>query len=647
MKLNKLKLRNFKGIRNFTLDTQGKDVEIFGDNGTGKTTLADAASWLLFNKDSQNKSDFEIKTLDANGEPLHGLDHEVEAVLAIDDRVLTLRKVYHENWTKKRGSADKEFSGHTTEHFVDGVPIKKTEYESRIAEIVDENAFKLLTNPRHFNEVLHWQERRQILLEVCGDVSDEDVIASDSKLAELPNILGSHKLEDYRKIIQVKRKEINDELERVPIRIDEAERNLPEAGDSVAIAASLSRLKEKRSKKSQALATLEAGGGVAEETKKLREVEVEMLKTQREHWTQTANETQSAKGELRKLEDEASTLEASIRTKQRLVADTKQILANSEKVMEQLRKEWEEVSAMEVTFEERDTCPTCGQALPAEQVQAAIATALANFNSGKAQQLEDISNRGKMVKSANTIEKDASEAAEEQIAGTEMHLAELNNKIADAQAVVESLEKQKKDYATAPAYIALVEKKVGIESVMRELKDGNSTETENIRQAIGIIDNEIGDCEASLAQIEQRKNGLKRIDELKAKERELATAYEKLEEELFLTEQFVRSKVKLLSEKVNSKFGVVRFKMFSELVNGGIEDCCLTLVDGVPYPNLNHGGEMAAGLDIISVLQQHYNFVAPVWIDNAEAFCHLPKMNCQMIKLIVSDNDPVLRVEKA
>ena len=118
-----------------------------------------------------------------------------------------------------------------------------------------------------------------------------------------------------------------------------------------------------------------------------------------------------------------------------------------------------------------------------------------------------------------------------------------------------------------------------------------------------------------------------------------------MEQELFLTEQFVRAKVSLLSEKVNSKFGIVRFKMFSELVNGGIEDCCITLVDGVPYPNLNHGGEMAAGLDIISVLQQHYNFVAPVWIDNAEAFCHLPKMNCQMIKLIVSDNDKVLRVE--
>ena len=198
MKLNRLVLRNFKGIREFTLDAQGGNVDVFGDNATGKTTLFDAFTWLLFDKDSSNKKDFSIKTLDKSGAEQHGLEHEVEATLDIDGQEITLRKVYKEKWTKKRGSAQADFTGHTTDYYIDSVPVKKSEYEARIAEIADEGVFKLLTSPTYFNEQLHWEKRRQILLEVCGDLTDEEVISSNKALAELPKILGNHSLEDYQ-----------------------------------------------------------------------------------------------------------------------------------------------------------------------------------------------------------------------------------------------------------------------------------------------------------------------------------------------------------------------------------------------------------------------------------------------------------------
>lgn len=126
MKILNLTLQSFKGIRNFELNTQGKDTNIYGDNATGKTTLADAFMWLLFDKDSSNRKDFQIKTLGSNGEPEHGLEHAVEAVLELEDgSQLALKKVYQEKWTKKRGSATAEFTGHTTDYFVDGVPVQK------------------------------------------------------------------------------------------------------------------------------------------------------------------------------------------------------------------------------------------------------------------------------------------------------------------------------------------------------------------------------------------------------------------------------------------------------------------------------------------------------------------------------------------
>ena len=168
MKILNLTLQSFKGIRNFELNTQGNNLNVFGDNATGKTTLADAFMWLMFGKDSLNRADFQIKTLGPDGEPEHGLEHAVEAVLELEDgQRLALKKVYQEKWTKKRGSATAEFTGHTTDHYIDGVPVQKKEYDARIAEIADENIFRLLTDPRYFNEILHWKKRRELLLEVC------------------------------------------------------------------------------------------------------------------------------------------------------------------------------------------------------------------------------------------------------------------------------------------------------------------------------------------------------------------------------------------------------------------------------------------------------------------------------------------------
>ena len=227
IRLQKLILRDFQG-GSFTLDCQCEDVDVFGDNGTGKTRIVSAFSWLLFDKDSLGRADFEIKNLDTQGEAAHGLEHSVEGVLEDSDGVVTLKKVFKEIWTKKRGSAQATFSGHTTEYFIDGVPVQKKEYTQRVNGIAgDETIFRLLTSPTAF-PALHWQKQRELLLEVCGDITDADVIAMDSKLSPLTEIFRKRKIDDHRKVLTAKKTEINKELDKMPVRIDEVRRGLPD-----------------------------------------------------------------------------------------------------------------------------------------------------------------------------------------------------------------------------------------------------------------------------------------------------------------------------------------------------------------------------------------------------------------------------------
>src|SRR5690606_3291531 len=214
------------------------------------------------------------------GKPIHNLKHEVEAELELDDgRRIVLRKVYQEKWTKRRGQAQREFAGHTTDHYVDGVPVKKSDYDALIADIADEKLFRLLTDPTYFNEHLHWQDRRKLLLEVCGDVTDEEVIASDPQLKDLPQILQGRSLEDHRKVILARRTEINKELDRIPVRIDEVQRALPDLSDldREALLAERDRLQAERQAKEQERARIEAGGEIAELQRRLAEIRTAML----------------------------------------------------------------------------------------------------------------------------------------------------------------------------------------------------------------------------------------------------------------------------------------------------------------------------------------------------------------------------------
>lgn len=649
MKILRLVLRNFKGVRNFTLDTQGGNVEVFGDNATGKTTIADAFSWLLFDKDSQNKATFDIKTLDENNNPLHGLEHEVEAVLEVGGKQLTLRKVYKEKRTKKRGSATAELTGHTTDHYIDGVPTgTKKEYVDKVAEIADEDVFKLLTNPSYFNEQLHWQDRRKILLQVCGDISDQEVIASDKSLAALPEILQGRKLEDHRKVITARRAEINKELERIPVRVDEVQRNLPDisAIKPNALASDMEKLRMERQEKERELSRIQSGGEVAEKRLQLREIEAELLQLKNEHQAQTTEMVGEKQRRLTQLKGQILELSNSIshfkRQKENYLADIAELEAKNT----QSRDRWHQVNDQQFEFEQDDTCPTCGQGLPQEKLDAAREKALAKFNQDKAEKLEAISADGKRNNARIVELREEIAELDKKIDNAATDAANNTKLIGDLQKEVDVLLVGVKDIAETPAYAKKLKEKEALEQTIADLQADNTEAIAEVRADMTVIDQGITALEEAAAKVKQHEQGQKRIEELKAQERTLAAEFERLEKELYLTEQFVRSKVTLLEERINSKFKLARFKLFDVQVNGGVVECCETTYQGVPYSTgLNNAARINVGLDIINTLAEHYGFSAPIFIDNREAVTQLIDTKGQVISLIVSEKDKKLRVE--
>lgn len=649
MKILALRLNNFKGIRAFELDTHGKDINIYGDNATGKTTLADAFMWLLFDKDSQNRKDFEIKTLGSDGEPEHGLEHSVEAVLNLEDgHQLTLKKVYYEKWTKKRGSATAEFTGHTTDYFIDGVPVKKSEYDERINSIADEQVFRLLTDPRYFNEVLHWQKRRELLLEVCGDVSDAEVIASKTDLSKLSEILGNRTIEQHRKVIQARRSEINKELEKIPVRIDEVNRGLPNIDDITnpdELPNDIAKLREQLRAKQEELAQAKAGGQVAEKTIELRLIEAQMMDLKNKH-RQILDENIGKKcKEHQRLLSELNALKINIDAKNRTIQHNESEIKSLEEKMQKLREKWYEENARTFEYNQSETCPTCGQALPQEQLQAARDKALAQFNRAKAEKLESINADGKRLKEMKTSLEESLEIMGREIEKAKAELAQLEQKESVIKAEIDNIIQGAKSVETTPEYVRLQKQHEELQEQIRQAQADVSTTVAAIQKEADEISGAIQALEQAQARLEARESGLKRIEELKAEERKLAAEYEELEQQLYLTEEFIRAKVRLLENKINSKFKMARFKLFEAQVNGALAECCETTFNGVPYGNLNNGARLNIGLDIINTLAEHFGFAPVVFIDNAESVVNILPTKGQQIRLIVSGTDKKLRIE--
>lgn len=624
MKLLKLNLQNFKGIRNSEFDFGGIDATIYGDNATGKTTVFDSLCWLLFGKDSLDRADFEIKTLE-NGEPIHKVNHEVEAEFLNDDgNSFTLRRVYREKYSSPRGG-DTKLTGHTTDYFINDVPVKEKEYKQYINDVIAEDVFKLITNPLYFNEQYSWQNRRKLLLEISGDIKDDEVINSRSELTRLAELLNGRTVDEQRKIVAAKKTAINKELDMIPVRIDEALRNKADIATSESkLKTDIETLNKSIDELESQKATIINGFSSTEKRSKIDEIGRQLKTRQSEVLSIYNSEKQRKRGEYEALLTQLKIIESEHDRYTDRAYDLAKDIERESKRIETLQAEFDTFNAQEFN---KEACPTCGQPLP-EDKQTELEAA---FNSEKAAKLEEWQS---LIEGAKKLKANYEEQREVLLVKADG----LTKEIEDKTKAYETKFKEYESYLEPNVEDDPDYKELKAELFLLELDEGEEADDKEVAK----LDDEISSVKEKRAALETELNKYtlnadiqKRVIELENQQQKLAEEKNLLDETSFLIDEFVKAKVDMLEESINSHFEYARFKMFNVLVNGNIEECCETTYKGVPYRSMNNAARMNVGLDIINALTKFYNVTAPVFIDNAEAVTDFIKCNSQTIKLVV------------
>lgn len=542
MKITTLKLTNFMGVRDFTLDLDGQDAAVSGRNGSGKTTLATGFLWCLFGRDVYNNPSFEVKYIDPEtGEVEHNLDHSVEVEF---DNGKVFTRTYREKWSRPRGSATKELVGHETIYEVDHNKVTKGNYDKAVAELVGDLDFRLLTDPLYFvGPSLKWQERRALLMGLV-EVDDSDLMTE-----EVAEALGGRSLTDARNHLAGERRSLKRELDAIPVRISEAKRSLPD--EKLDVAKIEARIKK-----------LSSGGN-----------ELEAYEAAQENVHVVRSKIAATHGKAEALVREAQAKLTTIQTQH----------TNATRRVMELRERYKAKSA--------DTCPTCGQAQEVPD----------------AEKKQLIADGKKAAKEQSRLAKELS-AAQEALAEAQLGVERLPTDSKELDAALEEVERTKEAWRGAKERMA-----------------------------------ELDEARRQLERAKGAAEAQKRIDDLLAEEKDTAARYEAVEAKIFTLEKYERDRVALVEEAINSRFSLVRFKLFEQQINGGVAETCITTVNGVPYDNLNTATRVHAGLDIIRTLQEHYGARPPVWIDSREGILELPEMDCQVISLVVEDGP--LRVE--
>lgn len=658
IKLLSMHIQNFKGCKDRKIEF-GQTTRITGDNGVGKSTVFDAYLWLLFDKNSKGVTNFAVRPLTESGETINNIEISVEATISVDNDEYKLRKSQKQKWVKKRGTDTREFQWNVNEFDINGYPKSQKEFKEFISGIVNEEVFPLISNPAAFTS-LPWKEQRDILMQFAGDVSDVEIAETfGEKYLKLIPELNLANTDDILKKYTKAKNTLNKDMVEIPARIDEVSKQL--------VIADVGALEVEKTVKEVALQKVEdeisGGAGKLEAINKKRE-EILNLKF---HISEIQNE------ENQKLFDKSKIVRDNLNARDRELSNVKREIGNlsdeikaihskyeaQEREKDRLLVEWRSEKAktfpefvpLDPLPERATICPTCGREL-AEDVKKKIlddyessvelhqnkySEDKAKFEEARAKKLEQIEKDGKEA-AASRDKLKANEA--------ELHkkMDELNIQLADAQKKYDIAKAElgkfqtKADISENTEYLATIEKISVLEKEI-EVMSAESTGKTELEAKKAVLKDEIAVIAGKIVAADNSKVK-ERIAELEAEQKEVGQKIANQEMMIDLVEDFIRTKMNMISEKINGMFSVVSFKLFDNQINGGLKETCTCTVKGVGHSDVNDGHEIVAGLDIINTFSEKFGVRCPIFIDRAGELneIYIPEMDNQLILLKRVDN---------
>ena len=633
-RIHSLTIQDFKGISNLTVRFSDGVTNIYGNNATGKSTIYDALMWLLFGKDSAGRAQFEIK-------PVHnpGAMPTVTGEFEVNGAPMRLRKILKEVWTAPRGSSRKVFAGNTVEYSINEVPVKEREYTERLCAVVDEKTFLLLTRVFQFSRDMKWQDRRKVLFEMAALPDDEDIMSCDPRFSPLAEALDGRTVDEYRKVIDKERRGMRTDLDAIPYRLDElAKQNarivIP---DEAKLRTRGTEIDARLAELTAELAKLENGSATVSAQARVREIDAQIAQLDAENKAFRANQkaniepdrTPELESRLRAVEFERNSYRAQI---DRMAREESAFLDDIEKC----RSEWAKIDAEGFTGE--TVCPVCGQALPADQIDAARES----FEADRVHRLDDVVKKSERIKQNLKEHQAKMVAIREKLDAVESSVQEARDALT-AYVPPRPVEARDMDgYAIRFAELSR-ERFEAAENLSAMRADQNAARERAVKER-DALQKERAEGLLHLGARAALEDGKRREDELRAEQRAIAERLEYLDSMIDLCESFSVYKCGMIEDSVNAPFRLAKFKLFREQINGAVVDCCDVIVDDTPFESLNNAMKINVGLDIIDVLSEWYGIRVPLFVDNAESVTDLLSIGGQVIRLVVSEQDKELRI---
>lgn len=645
-----LSLVNFKGVRELDLQFVDGENMIGGSNGTGKTTVFDAFTWLMFGKDSTGRSDsnFNIKTLDDAGKPIYHLDHSVVAVMCVDGTDVKLERKYVEVWQKQSGTTDMFLKNHKTEFFVNDVKCAtKKEYDAEVNEIINESVYKMITNPWYFPQ-LSADNQKSMLIDMAGEVSDEEVAATNKNFAKFLEDLNGKPMEKMAKEIQAKKRACNEILDRIPSQIETAENVMPEAEDWDAIDAEIkNKLKE-----------IEDIDATIADKSKVNEKEYERKASIQNQIGDAKLELANVKNEIRTNASQArnvaiqeiNNIQLQIQGNDNMIKSTNRLIENQEKEIESkeinvkaLREEYKKVFASMIEFDDGQfICPICKRPYDAADIEAKKKELTENFNTDKADKLKKIQEKGKALNAALEEMKQTLATYKKELAKHEESVLTLQKKKSEKEAEMPEPVDEANIIDTDQRVIDLQNKIVDLEN---QLNVGIKViDVSELREQKRVANEALQGFYKRAAKKEQIERTRKEIEDLEKKQASNNQVLADCEQWERLHIQFQKAKDEELLKRINGMFEVVSFSFLSTQLNGNEKLTCVCTVNGTPYPDVNNAGKINAGLDIINAICKAKGVTAPIFVDNAESVNDILKTYSQKIMLYVTKDSTIRKI---